>query len=306
MRGWVGRSWLVCCFMVAGIASAAEQSFDSDGVKIHYVVEGEGEPVVFLHGYGANHAVHWRPTRIMETLAKQGFQVMAIDVRGHGKSDRLRDPSKYGVEMPKDVVRLLDHRKIRRAHVVGYSMGSFIGLKLITISPDRIISAVLGGAGWVPPGDKEWALTNQLADSLDSGKGFFPLIDELMAEGAPEERASRRATLNFTLSAMNDVKAMAAVARSFPGLAVSEEELRGNKVPAILFIGDKDPFKTRTVDRMVGVAKNIEIVVIPNGDHITTVANPTYLQGVIRFIEEHRQSPAPTPEKKEPAAAGGK
>jgi pimeloyl-ACP methyl ester carboxylesterase len=76
--------------------------------------------------------------------------VIALDLRGHGASDKPRDPAEYGTPFVADLVRLLDHLGIERAHIVGYSMGAVITLKLLTVHPDRVASAVLGGAGWRP------------------------------------------------------------------------------------------------------------------------------------------------------------
>src|SRR5437899_11802964 len=109
---------------------AEDQFFDSNGVKIRYIVEGKGEPVVLIHGFTADIDKNWRTgfavgpyqngPRIIEALSKN-YRVIALDNRGHGKSDKPHDVKQYGVEMAEDVLRLLDHLKIKQAHVVGYS-----------------------------------------------------------------------------------------------------------------------------------------------------------------------------------------
>ena len=68
---------------------------------------------------------------------------------GHGKSGKPRGTSQYGVEMARDVIRLLDHLQISRAHMVGYSMGGFIVMNLLAAHPDRFLTATLGGSGGV-------------------------------------------------------------------------------------------------------------------------------------------------------------
>ena len=89
-------------------AQDAGQFFDSNGVQIHYVDQGEGEPVVLVHGFMASYA-SWDATAIMETLQAAGYRVIALDCRGHGESGKPRDPQRYGLEMVRDVVRLLDY-----------------------------------------------------------------------------------------------------------------------------------------------------------------------------------------------------
>src|SRR5438093_10296877 len=91
-----------------GLARAEDGNFDSNGVKIHYVIEGEGDAVILIHGFVANHVIQWKAPGIMKELAKN-YKVIAIDNRGHGQSGKPHQVEKYGVEMVEDVVRLMDH-----------------------------------------------------------------------------------------------------------------------------------------------------------------------------------------------------
>src|SRR3954463_7486808 len=117
---------VACCAML-GIAHADEGVFDSNGVKIRYVTEGEGEAVVLVHGWMGDSTMWGRDTSGNTKLSPlEGFQLIALDCRGHGKSDKPHEQNKYGAEMAADVVRLLDHLKIKKAHLIGYSMGAFI------------------------------------------------------------------------------------------------------------------------------------------------------------------------------------
>ena len=127
-------------------ARAKGADFDSAGVKIHYEIQGQGEPIILIHGYIADHNMNWKAPGIMQELAKRR-KVIAIDCRGHGKSGKPHDPEKYGAEMANDVIRLMDHLKIEKAHVGGYSMGAFITCKLMADHPERLRSAAMGGAG---------------------------------------------------------------------------------------------------------------------------------------------------------------
>ncbi|HZU35398.1 MAG TPA: alpha/beta hydrolase, partial [Gemmataceae bacterium] len=177
LTGWV--------FVLPGVASAAEEAyFNSDGVKIHYIVEGKGEPVLLIHGFTANIGTQWRLPGIIKALSRD-YRVIAYDNRGHGKSGKPHDPKKYGTEMVADAVRLLDHLHIKKAHAVGYSMGGMIACKLLVTHPDRLLSATLGGSGGVREGGASLQF-DVLADSLDQGKGFGPLIEFLTPPGRPK------------------------------------------------------------------------------------------------------------------------
>jgi pimeloyl-ACP methyl ester carboxylesterase len=127
--------------------SAQDQFFDLNGVRIRYVDQGSGQPVVLLHGFGGSLESGWVETGVLPNLARD-YRVIALDYRGHGQSDKPHDPKSYGRHMGQDVVRLLDHLNIARAHIVGHSLGAGITATLLTTHPDRFLTATLsGGAG---------------------------------------------------------------------------------------------------------------------------------------------------------------
>jgi pimeloyl-ACP methyl ester carboxylesterase len=72
------------------------QSFDSDGVRIAYLDEGEGEPILLIHGFASNLEANWIAPNWVRTLTKAGRRVIAYDNRGHGESEKLYDPELYG------------------------------------------------------------------------------------------------------------------------------------------------------------------------------------------------------------------
>ena len=125
--------------------------FASAGVRIHYEVFGEGKPIVLVHGFAANLRANWVATGWIDVLSPLR-QVIALDCRGHGESDKPRDPAAYAAHgMTDDVVRLMDHLGIATADIFGYSMGAGIALRAIVRHPERFTSAVLGGIGFVQP-----------------------------------------------------------------------------------------------------------------------------------------------------------
>jgi pimeloyl-ACP methyl ester carboxylesterase len=106
--------------LVPTIVSAQDKFFDSSGVQIRYIEQGTGEPVVLIHGYASSIERSWIEPGVLPNLARD-HRVIAFDLRGHGKSGKPKDPKAYGTEMGQDAVRLMDHLKIQRAHIVGYS-----------------------------------------------------------------------------------------------------------------------------------------------------------------------------------------
>ena len=123
-------------------------SFRHDGVDIAYLDEGEGEPIVLVHGFASTKEVNWVYPGWVSTLTRAGRRVIALDNRGHGASTKLYDPAAYhSAVMAEDVRALLDHLGIARADVMGYSMGARIAAFLALAHPERVRSVVLGGLG---------------------------------------------------------------------------------------------------------------------------------------------------------------
>ena len=119
-----------------------------DGVEIAYLDEGEGEPVVLVHGFASTKEVNWLNPGWIATLTRAGRRAIALDNRGHGASAKLYDPAAYhSAVMAEDVRALLDHLGIARADVMGYSMGARIAAFLALAHPERVRSVVLGGLG---------------------------------------------------------------------------------------------------------------------------------------------------------------
>lgn len=260
--------------------------FDSNGVKIHYTDESSGEPVVLVHGYGADADNNWRIPGVTQALKKH-YRVIALDNRGHGLSDKPHDPGMYGLEMVRDIPRLLDHLKIEKAHVVGYSMGGFITLKLITMFPERLLSAAPCGAGWDQVNEDNMKLLMSIADSLDAGKGFEPLLMSIDRIGRKPNKLLIK-LVDGIMKWLNDIPALACVMRRFADLEITEEALRKNTVPVLSIVGSLDPLRAG-VDRMAGVMANHEAVYIEGGDHMTTLGKG-YVEALMTFLAKHSKS----------------
>lgn len=261
-------------------AAPEDLYFDSDGVRIRYRVWGAGDPIVLVHGFTASIERNWELPGVVAALAED-FKVIALDTRGHGKSAKPHDVEAYGVQMADDVVRLLDHLEIEQAHVVGYSMGGFITLKLLTRHPDRLLSAVLGGAGWNPPGATPGV--PGLAESLESGGGIGPLIEALTPPTGPPPSPEEIAAANQMILASNDPLALAAAIRGMADLQVPEAEVRAIELPVLAVVGELDPLKAG-VDRLAEVLPSLEVVVLPGKDHMTAVGDPGLPGAVREFV----------------------
>lgn len=255
------------------------QYFDSDGVRLFYRVEGSGIPVVLVHGYGVNADLNWQRSGVVRAL-RQEYQVITLDVRGHGRSDKPHDPAAYGVEIARDVIRLLDHLGIPKAHIVGYSMGGFITIKLTTLYPDRLICAVPCASGWEQPDGDKLKILELLTESLDRNRSYEPLLRFLEPVPPP---AWKIKLVDFLMGAINDNEAMSALMKRFVDLSVTEEDLRSNRVPVLSIVGTRDPLGGG-VKGMTQRMAHHEAVYIEGGDHLTTILNRKYLESLKAFL----------------------
>lgn len=279
---------VACCFLTPQ-AHADEGTFDSNGVKIRYSIEGEGEPVVLVHGWMGDSSM-WGRDKTGNTKLNpiEGFQAIALDCRGHGKSDKPHEKEKYGAEMAEDIVRLLDHLKIKKAHLIGYSMGTFLVARVAATHPDRVLSLIYGGQAPLISGPA-WTDANEVtvfAKAVADGKGLGPYIQEVMpADKKPTlDQANAYAKIMF---GNKDVQAFAAAGLSFRDLRVSKDDLKKCDVPTLFIHGANDPSR----DRIASVQKQLgrgEVKIVAGGDHMTTLTKPEFGSTIVEFLRAHK------------------
>lgn len=273
-------------------AQAADDTFDSNGVKIRYVTEGEGEAVVLIHGWIADSSM-WGADMSGNTRLKglDGFQLIALDCRGHGKSDKPHDPRKYGVEMAADVVRLLDHLKIEKAHLIGYSSGCFIAGKVAATHPERVLSIVFAAQTPVVAATASDFSENQLfAKAVEDGKGLGPYIIAVTPADRPKPTPEQADAIANWLYAAKDVQALAIAGLSFQELDVTVEELARCNAP-ILFIhgGNESAYIKRRVAAVHELLRRGELKIVEGADHMTTLAKPEFATALQQFLQANRR-----------------
>jgi pimeloyl-ACP methyl ester carboxylesterase len=243
-----------------------------DGVRIHYLVEGDGPAVVLVHGYTANARDKWWGTGVAQALSRD-HRVIGIDCRGHGESDKPHDPMAYGPRMAEDVIAVMDALGVDRAHVHGYSMGGGIVTQLLDRHPDRLLTASYGGSG-VPEVDPEW-----IAKVPPDRDGE-----------APGEQDARRA---LEQSGYRDAEALAAV-RAYPWPEGDRGRIDLGRVtaPVLALNGELDHPNQKT-HRMRRELPSFWSYVLPDRGHLTTVG-PVYTEILHRFVELYDPgTPAP-------------
>jgi pimeloyl-ACP methyl ester carboxylesterase len=122
--------------------------FTKNNVSISYEIYGTGKPIVLLHGGAVDFNYNYLQTGWVQTLTENGFQVIGINFRGYGESDKSTDPNFYGtVNFSNDVINLIKHLKFAKVCLIGYSMGTLIALDLLNEHPEYFSKAVLMATG---------------------------------------------------------------------------------------------------------------------------------------------------------------
>ena len=244
-------------------------SFQNGDVELAYLDEGEGDPIVLVHGFASSKVVNWvYPTWVSE-LKKHHRRVIAIDNRGHGESQKLYDSEDYHIgTMAADVRALMDHLNIERADMMGYSMGARITAFIAHAHPQRLRSAIIGGLGiglvtGGGPGEnvaKALEAAN-LADVTDPvGRTFRAFADQT--------RSDRRA--------------LAACLRGSRRL-MSAEDAASITVPMLIAVGSTDEI-AGSAKELQAIVKGSEVLDIPNRDHMRAVGDKVYKEGVLEFL----------------------
>ena len=252
------------------LLTAADQQFTADGVTLRYRDTGTGDPIVLIHGYSAS----------LESMAgiagalPQQYRTIALDVRGFGRSTKFADPARFGQFLVDDVVRLMDHLKVARAHILGHSMGALIAANVAARYPDRVSSVVLVAGPFYADEATFTRETSRWVTDLESGAGLKNFMLWLFPAFKPEMAAG----FNAQVMKANDLGSLIAVMRSLPKLAVAGLAMDGWKVRLIAGTGDtlfplSDAFAKRS--------RGWRLVEIDGADHMDVMTHRTAV-GAIR------------------------
>jgi pimeloyl-ACP methyl ester carboxylesterase len=227
---------------------------------------------VLLHGFTTTHVGNWQKPGWIDLLADAGFRVIALDVRSHGRSDRVYEPSECSTaSLAADVVALLDHLSVPRADLFGFSMGGGVALELAMTTPERVRHVIVAGVAD--------AALNDLHDEeqIAEIRAAFEtprIADEVASMGA---RLRRNAEL-----AGNDVAALAPFLRTggWPG---GLAEPRPVRVPVLLVAAEGDEYMAE-VDRILDWLPRAQVLRVPGRTHHTVLDDGGVRQNVVAFL----------------------
>ena len=259
------------------IATAADQYAQLGTVRMRYRVVGAGVPVVLLHGY-ANSLEGW--SGLGDSLARD-HEVIALDLRGHGQSTKFTRQSDYGRHIADDVVHLLDHLHIRRAHLVGHSMGALVAADIVERYPNRVVSATLLAGPFWPDSAAAAHAVERWDVELDAGRG----ITALMLWLVPGMDTATAQGINHDLMAANDPRALRAVLPTLGALTVGLSHAPA--VPVLIAAGGVDPLREYS-HALASHWPRARMLDLPTANHVTILSRPQVLAGIRELISGRR------------------
>jgi pimeloyl-ACP methyl ester carboxylesterase len=242
------------------------------GVKIHFEVEGSGPPLFLHHGF-AGSIDGWRQFGYIDAL-KGTYRVIAIDARGHGKSDKPHDPAAYTMKLrTDDVVAVLDAVGVDQVHYWGYSMGGRTGFALLQRYPERVASFINGASAPTSPKRFEEQRIRRWAEALRTGD-----VQAIAASlNVPQSYVK-------LLLEGNDLEALAAAQLgllSWNGVNASTLH-----VPSLHYAGDRDPFYRATKAASQAMPGAV-FKSLPGLDHLTAFSRSEWaLPLALKFLED--------------------
>ena len=262
-----------------------------DGVALYAESTGAGQPLLFIHEFAGDHR-SWEP---QVRFFCPGYRCVTYAARGYPPSAVPEDPAAYSQQRAAaDAVAVLDGLGIDRAHVAGLSMGGFTALHLALRHPERVLSAVVAGAGYGAQPERAAAFR---AECLATAAAFE-------AEGAPQvaqryaigparvqfQRKNPRGWAEFAAalaghSAMGSALTMRGVQAARPSLYALRDDLATIAAPMLLVVGDEDEGCLEPALMLKRAIASAGLVVLPRTGHTANLEEPgVFNEAVDRFL----------------------
>lgn len=251
-------------------------TFQNEGFTLAYMDEGEGDPILLVHGFASTYKVNWVAPGWVKTLRDAGYRVIAFDHRGHGGSSRSLDPRDYHASrMAADAVALLDHLDIERAHWFGYSMGARVSAFAALSTPDRVATLILGGLGM----------------GMVEGVGEWDVIASALRADDPATITHPRGQMfrTFADRTHSDRMALAAAIEGSRAELSIEDAGRITR-PTLVGVGTKDDL-AGSATALAEIIPGAEGFDISGRDHMLAVGDRSFKAKVLAFLKAHPLHP---------------
>jgi len=229
--------------------------------------------VLLVHGFASNRAENWRRLGWYSAFERAGYRLIALDLRGHGESDKPHDPAIYGrAQMAGDVIALMDHLGLRRVTLMGYSLGAHLALAAALSAPHRLDHLILGGVG------------GRMLSSDPAPAPAMTLAQALLCEN-PDE-ITDQIQKGFRLFAQAQGEDRLALAACSQGLgAPADRDVVANLlVPTLVVAGARDELAGDPAI-LAAAIPGARAVTLPACDHFSAIPHALFKAAVFDFLE---------------------
>ncbi len=250
-------------------------TFNSSGLTLAYndIAGDGGQTVVLVHGFATSAEENWRRLGWFGAFERRGARVVALDLRGHGRSDKPHDASAYDVAtMADDAIALMDHLDIGAADLMGYSLGARLVARTAASHPGRVGNLILGGVG---------------ARMLEPRETHLGAMTMAEAMRAPEISTITDPTLRgFRQFAENQGEDRLALAACSEGLAASMVQVPFEAIrsPTLIVAGNRDEI-AGSPDELADVIPGAKAVTLPGCDHFNAIPHALFKAAVFDFLD---------------------
>jgi pimeloyl-ACP methyl ester carboxylesterase len=250
-------------------------TFISDGLNLAYddIPGGGAGTVVLVHGFATNAEENWRRLGWYGAFERRGARVVALDLRGHGRSDKPHDVSAYGLEgMAADIVALMDHLDIGRADLMGYSLGARLAARTAVAHPDRVENLILGGVG------------ARLLEPRAIEPGKMTMAEAMRAPAADAVTdATLRGFRQFAENQGEDRLALAACSECLAA-SIARVDFDAIRAPTLVVAGARDEL-AGSPDVLAAVVPDAKAVTLPGCDHFSAIPHALFKAAVFDFLD---------------------
>jgi pimeloyl-ACP methyl ester carboxylesterase len=243
-----------------------------DGLRIAFDDVGQGRPFVLVHGFGSDRSQNWRAPGWYDTLLAAGWRVIALDIRGHGESDKPRDPAFYAQDLRVgDVLAVMGAAGLSSAPVMGYSMGGYIAIHLAKMYPACVGKLIVGGVGETYFHDRENTLSGVAAALETEDPATIKDPVGLMFRRFVDQKGKDRLALAACMRGRRE---------TWPPSQLAEISQK-----VLVVCGSADTLTGRPGPLAAAFPRG-RAVTIERRDHMTSVGDKLYKQAVLDFLSE--------------------
>ena len=255
-----------------------------NGVNLYYEDTGEGVPVVFVHEF-AGDCRSWEPQ--VRHFSRR-YRCITYNARGYPPSDVPENDEAYSQDIAvADLLGVMDHLKLERAHVVGFSMGGFASLIFGLRHPDRALSLVVAGCGYGSEGDRskferdvDLISDRMLNDGMEKVAEFYARGPTRVQFQDKDPRGWQEFYQQLKASSsLGHANTMRGVQKRRPAIPDLVEEMKRLQVPTLIITGDEDEPCLEPGLLMKRTISSSALVVMPNCGHTINLEDPDAFNG---------------------------